>query len=239
MSQLQTGKSHQNVPSVDATSKLERVLKDIKFDTLLLGFPSEREQLRGLINECLDAFASDDNDIGLVTLVEHAIVTGDNPPVRARARQYSHANKEAIADEVRKYKETGVVRPSSSPWASPVLIVKKKDGSNRMVVDYSGLNLVTVKDSFPLPNIRELIDRLSGARWFTALDVLWGYHNIKIAEDSVPKTAFIANDELLEFTRVAVRALQRSCYVPADDDDRINRTRAYQRDVSRRRSHFR
>ena len=122
-------------------AKLERVLKDIKFDTLLLGFPSEREQLRSLISECLDAFASDDNDIGLVHLVEHAIVTGDNPPVRARARQYSHANKEAIADEVRKYKETGVVRSSNSPWASPVLIVKKKDGSNRMVVDYRGLNL--------------------------------------------------------------------------------------------------
>ena len=66
----------------------------------------------------------------------------------------------------------------------------------------AGSILVTVKDSFPLPNIRELIDRLSGARWFTALDVLWGYHNIKIAEDSVAKTAFIANDELLEFTRL-------------------------------------
>ena len=71
-----------------------------------------------------------------------------------------------------------------------------------MCVDFRALNSVTRKDSFPLPNIRDLIDRLSGSKWFSAFDVLWGFHNIPLAKDSIPKTAFIANDELLEYTRL-------------------------------------
>jgi hypothetical protein len=137
---------------------------------------------------------------GTVQPTEHVIDTGDHPPLRARARQYSTAHKAAISEEVDKYKRAGVARPSQSPWASPVLIVKKKDNSDRMCVDYRALNSVPKKYSFPLPNYRELIDKLAGAKWFSSFDVLWGYHNIPLAKDSIPKTAFISNDELLEFT---------------------------------------
>ena len=72
-----------------------------------------------------------------------------------------------------------------------------------MCIDYRQLNMVTVPDSFPLPNMRTLFDKLAGAKWFTAFDVLWGYHSVPIAAESIHKTALIANDELLEFTRMS------------------------------------
>ena len=182
--------------------KLVKVLDELKFSTALPGLALEKQSLLKLIDKHLDAFAANDEDIGRVQLIEHAIETGDALPTRSRARFYSPTQRLAIKAEVDKYKQAGIVRPSSSPWAAPVLIVKKKDGTNRMCIDYRQLNMVTVPDSFPLPNMKTLFDKLQGSQWFTAFDVLWGYHNIKIAPDSIAKTAFIANDELLEFTRM-------------------------------------
>ena len=182
--------------------KLVKVLNELKYGEALIQHKAEKQQLQNLISKHLDVFAENDEDIGRVQLVEHQIDTGDAAPVRARARFYSPTQRMAINAEVDKYKAAGIVRPSSSPWAAPVLIVKKKDGSNRMCVDYRQLNMVTVPDSFPLPHMRTLFDKLYGAKWFAAFDVLWGYHNIPVAADSVGKTAFIANDEFLEFTRM-------------------------------------
>ena len=87
--------------------------------------------------------------------------------------------------------ETGMIRPSKSPFASPVLFVKKPDGSLRFCVDYRMLNAVTIKDRFPLPRAQDLIDRLSGARYFTSLDLRSGYWQVKIKEEDVHKSAFI------------------------------------------------
>ena len=158
--------------SKQRADKLAKVLAEMKFDAVLPHHPAEKAQLRQLIIDCLDAFSADDNDIGNVQVTEFVIDTGDHAPLLARARQYSAAHRQAIAEEVSKCAKSGVVRPSSSPWASPVLIVKKKDGTNRMCVDFRALNDVTRKDSFPLPNIRDLIDRLAGSKWFSAFDVL-------------------------------------------------------------------
>jgi hypothetical protein len=82
------------------------------------------------------------------------------------------------------------------------VIVNKKDGWNRICVDYCRLNMATIKDNFPLPDIRDLVDKLAGQKWFTTLNVLWGYHNVPMHTQSIEKTAFLANDELLEFTGV-------------------------------------
>ena len=81
-------------------------------------------------------------------LVEHVINTGDSMPIKCRQRQYSAEHKKAIDEEVGKYKQIGVMRPSTSPWASPIVIVKKKDGSNRLCVDYRRLNMATIKTVF-------------------------------------------------------------------------------------------
>ena len=88
------------------------------------------------------------------------------------------------------YLQREFIQPSQSPWALPILMVKKNDGSMRMCVDYRGLNAVTIKNKYPLPRIDELFDQLQGAKYFTKIDLRSGYHQICIRAEDVPKTAF-------------------------------------------------
>jgi hypothetical protein len=95
--------------------------------------------------------------------------------------------------------DKGYIRPSSSPWGSPALFVKKKDSSLRMCVDYRPLNVVTIKNKYPLPRIDVLFDQLAGAKVFSKIDLRSGYHQIKIRASDVPKTAFSTRYGLYEF----------------------------------------
>lgn len=92
--------------------------------------------------------------------------------------------------------ENKIIRESSSPYASPVILVKKKTGDYRMCVDYRKLNAITVKDKYPLPLIKEQIDKLGGYRYFTGLDLASGYYQVPLATESVEKTAFITRGAL-------------------------------------------
>ena len=95
--------------------------------------------------------------------------------------------------------QKGYIRPSTSPWGSPVLFVKKKDGSLRMCLDYRQLNEVTIKNKYPLPRIDDLFDQLNGARVFSKIDLRTGYHQLKIRKEDIPKTAFTTRYGLYEF----------------------------------------
>ena len=86
--------------------------------------------------------------------------------------------------------DKGFIRPSSSPWGAPILFVKKKDGSHRMCIHYRELNKVTVKNRYPLPRIDDLFDQLQGASWFSKIDLRFGYHQMRVREEDVQKTAF-------------------------------------------------
>ena len=107
---------------------------------------------------------------------------------------------EEIKKQIKELLDKGYIRPSSSPWGSPVLLVEKKDGSLRMVVDYRGLNEVTIKNKYPLPMINDLFDRLQGAKVFSKIDLRSGYHQLKIREQDIPKTAFTTRYGLYEYT---------------------------------------
>ncbi|UYV79019.1 hypothetical protein LAZ67_17000657, partial [Cordylochernes scorpioides] len=107
--------------------------------------------------------------------------------------------KSMIAECLEKYSEMGIVQPSESPWSSPVVLVKKKDGSWRFCVDYRKLNKVTKKDVYPLPRNDDVLDSLTGAKFFSSMDLRTGYWQIEIDEEDREKTAFITPDGLYEF----------------------------------------
>ena len=102
---------------------------------------------------------------------------GCSPPNRAPYR-VSYAQQEEILTQVNELVEKGMIRPSSSPFCSPVLLVQKKDGSYRMCIDYRALNKNTIKNRFPVPCIEDIFDRLQGSSYFSRIDLKSGYHQI-------------------------------------------------------------
>jgi hypothetical protein len=94
----------------------------------------------------------------------------------------------------------GLIRPSASPWGSPVLFVDKRDGTIRLCGDYRKLNDVTIKNKYPLPKIEDLFDQMNGDRVFSKIDLRTGYHQLKVRESDIPKTAFTTRYGLYEYT---------------------------------------
>jgi hypothetical protein len=117
------------------------------------------------------------------------LVPGAAPIARAPYR-LAPSEMQELSNQLQELLDKGFIRPSSSPWGAPVLFVKKKDGSFRMCIDYRELNKLTVKNRYPLPRIDDLFDQLQGSCFYSKIDLRSGYHQLRVREEDIPKTAF-------------------------------------------------
>ena len=159
----------------------------------------QQSQLTNLLQKYRDVFAFTSAELGRTDLVQHTIDTGDSPPVRQRPYRTSPVNRQEIDRQVEEMLEQGIIDHSTSPWSSPVVLVKKSDGTMRFCVDYRQVNARTIRDSFPLPLIADTLDALSGTQFFTTLDLRSGYWQIEVHPESREKTAFITHSGLYQF----------------------------------------
>jgi len=137
-----------------------------------------------------------------LTSIEHNILLTDSNPIRSKTYPVPYLLREVIKEELAEMVKLGIVEPSDSPYSSPILIVKKKDGTNRPVVDYCGLNRLTIFDAEPMPHPDDIYARLSDARFYSKLDFCKGYWQIPVAESDRPKTAFATPFGLYQFRRM-------------------------------------
>ncbi|GFU44135.1 hypothetical protein TNCV_4952961 [Trichonephila clavipes] len=131
----------------------------------------QRNKLSELLRKFSGLFTKTDKSTAAKTNVKHRIFTGDHAPINQRAYRVSPTERRIIHEEVQKMLDEGIVQPSESPWSSPVVLVRKKDGSWRFCVDYRKLNSVTKKDVYPLPRIDDTLDCLKGAKFFSSMDL--------------------------------------------------------------------
>lgn len=163
----------------------------------------ERLKLVELLGKYKDVFSHGEDDLGFTTTVTHRIPTTSDCPVRVPHRRIPPHQMEDVRAHLQRLLEQKIIRPSTSPYAAPVVIVRKKDGNIRLCVDYRALNEQTKKDAYPIPRIDEALDSLGGAKMFSSLDLVQGYHQVAVAEEDIQKTAFRAGTGgLYEYVRM-------------------------------------
>ena len=156
----------------------------------------KRTQMETLMTEFGDVLT----DVpGRTDIITHSIELTSNEHVRSRPYSVPQSLRETIKDEVEMMMNMGVIENSTSPYASPVVIVKKKNGKNRFCVDYRKMNAITVLDNEPIPNMEEIIAEVGAAKYFTKLDLSKGYWQIPVREQDRHKTAFVTPDGQYQF----------------------------------------
>lgn len=166
------------------------------------GTPEQQAELGALLAQYADVFAINDEDLGYTDQVEHEIPLLDQTPISQPYRRIPPNQYKEVREHIAELLRKGVIRESSSSYASPIVLVRKTDGSLRLCVDYRKLNLKTRRDAFPLPRIDESLDALCGAKFFSTIDLASGYHQVAVKKDDRPKTAFTTPFGLYEYMRM-------------------------------------
>src|SRR5581483_10316476 len=159
----------------------------------------QQVDFNALIKSYKDICAKSQTEIGNTHIIKHYIPTGNAKPIAKAPYRCNPINRAFLKEEVVKLEQQGLIRKSISPWASPVVIVAKKEGDKRLCVDYRGLNKITKPDSYLLPHIDDLLESFSSASWFSTLDLASGYWQVAMEEEDVEKTAFITPFALYAF----------------------------------------
>lgn len=186
-----------------------RAIQEIAEDGTSGGVPqctnlnqTQQERVDRFLAKWKCVFAQDEEDFGRTSVVQHQIPTGDAPPSRERYRPIPPKLYQELRSMLQDMVDKGIVRESSSPWAAPVVLVKKKSGAWRFCVDYRRLNALTHKDAYPLPRIEESLTTLSKAEWYSTLDLASGYWQVEVDPADREKTAFTTPLGLYEFDRM-------------------------------------
>ena len=187
-----------------AETPTKQVIQDI-----MMSLPTELtddqcRQARRLIEINEAIFSKSEYDIGRTLLVQYHIDTGSHRPIRQPLRRHPFKHLEIIDRQVDEMERHGIIEPTASPWASNVVLVRKKVGSLRFCVDYRRLNAITYKDSYPSPLIDNCLNALAGSSWFSTLELHSGYYNIPIADEDRDKSAFITRKGCHRFTVMPV-----------------------------------
>lgn len=157
-----------------------------------------QEQINDVILENYTNYAGEKKTIDY----EMRIVVENAAPIFSRPRRLSYAEKNKLRDIINGLVKEGIIRPSSSEYASPIVLVKKKSGDLRMCVDYRALNKITKRDNYPIPLIDDCIDYLANKKIFSLLDLKSGFHQVKVNEDSIKFTSFVTPDGQWEYTKM-------------------------------------
>ena len=159
-------------------------------------------QFNKLKHASIPSFATAYDSLGCCTISKHEILLDSRIPIFSQPYRKSLNERELLKQEVQKLLDANIIRPSRSPYASPVILVPKKDKSIRMCVDYRRLNQVTITEQWPLPRKDDILDGLLGSKWFSTLDLKSGYYQVAMSPNSIAKTAFITPDGHYEFLRL-------------------------------------
>lgn len=179
-----------------------------ELDTNLINFgdspipESWKERLRQALKKRESVFSLHEWDVGLAKGVEHTIRLSDPRPFRERSRRLAPADIDDVRKHIQELMKAGIIKESRSPYASPIVVARKKNGSVRMCIDYRTLNSRTVPDQYTTPRIDDALDCLSGSRWFSVLDLRSGYYQIAMSEEDKEKTAFICPLGFYQFERM-------------------------------------
>lgn len=150
----------------------------------------QREKVSQLVSEFDTIFSKGDNDLGRTSLVSHEINTEGANPVYQRAYRVPYASQGELNRQLDVMIENDIIEEANSPWAASLLLIDKKDGTKKLVIDFRRLNKVTRKDRYPIPNISETLDALGKAKFFTTMDLAAGYWQMEVKKEDRDKTAF-------------------------------------------------
>lgn len=193
-----------NAPSNYGSDRLTKISNCLRTDHLN---HEEKDSLIQICHEYNHIFHLESDTLSCTDLITHKIPTTSDIPVNVKTYRYPEVHKTEVEKQIQQMLEQEIIQPSSSPWNSPVWVVPKKSLESgqkkwRLVVDYRKLNDISIGDSYPLPNITEILDQLGHSKYFTTLDLTSGFHQVKVHPEDAPKTGFSVPSGHYQFNRM-------------------------------------
>lgn len=196
--------NNSNQKSLARPERLELLKSNLRVSHLN---SEEKDSIEKICTEYNDIFFLPNDKLTCTKLIQHEINVSDPTPTHSKYYRYPEIHKKEVDKQIDKMLKQGIIRPSVSPYSSPLWVVKKKQDASgeekyRVVVDYRDLNSKTIGDAYPLPNIEEILDQLGHSKYFSTLDLASGFHQIEMKESDIHKTAFSTPTGHYEFTRM-------------------------------------